>query len=125
MWNLAGPGIKLVSPALAGRLLTTGPAGRSGINKRFYKTVPFASLILLLLNVRAHAHTHTHTLTYTCTHTHTHLHTHAHAHTHTHTHTHIRHKRIEKFILTADTGIDLREGTLFCSGNYLDKSLRI
>ena len=71
MWNLAGPGIKLVSPALAGRLLTTGPAGRSGINKRFYKTVPFASLILLLLNVRAHAHTHTHTLTYTCTHTHT------------------------------------------------------
>ena len=54
-----------------------------------------------------HTHPHTHTLTYTCT------------------HSHIRHKRIEKFILTADTGIDLREGTLFCSGNYLDKSLRI
>ena len=58
-------------------------------------------------------------------HTHTHTHTHTHLHTHMHTHTHIRHKRIEKFILTADTGIDLREGTLFCSGNYLDKFLRI
>ena len=88
MWNLAGPGIKLVSPALAGRLLTTGPAGRSGINKRFYKTVPFASLILLLLNVRAHAHTHTHTYIHMHTHTHTLTYTCTRTHTHTHTHTH-------------------------------------
>ena len=27
MWNLPGPGIKLVSPALAGGFLTTGPPG--------------------------------------------------------------------------------------------------
>lgn len=53
------------------------------------------------------AHGHTHTLTYTCTHSHT------------------SRKRIEKFILTAGTGIDVREGALLCSGNYLDKSLRI
>ena len=29
MWDLPGPGIKPVSPALAGRLLTTGPPGNS------------------------------------------------------------------------------------------------
>ena len=31
MWNLPGPGIKPMSPALAGRLSTTGPPGRSNI----------------------------------------------------------------------------------------------
>ena len=29
MWNLAGPGIEPVFPALAGRFLTTGPPGKS------------------------------------------------------------------------------------------------
>ena len=29
MWNLPGPGIEPVSPALAGRFLTTGPPGKS------------------------------------------------------------------------------------------------
>ena len=29
MWDLPGPGIKLVSPALAGGFLTTGPPGES------------------------------------------------------------------------------------------------
>ena len=29
MWDLPGPGIKPVSPALAGRFLTTGPPGKS------------------------------------------------------------------------------------------------
>ena len=29
MWDLPGPGIELVSPALAGRLLTAGPPGKS------------------------------------------------------------------------------------------------
>ena len=29
MWNLPGPGIEPVSPALAGRFLTTGPPGES------------------------------------------------------------------------------------------------
>jgi len=28
MWDLPGPGIKLISPALAGRFLTTGPPGK-------------------------------------------------------------------------------------------------
>ena len=34
VWNLPGPGIRPVSPALAGRFLTTGPPGRS--NNVFY-----------------------------------------------------------------------------------------
>ena len=29
MWDLPGPGIEPMSPALAGRFLTTGPAGKS------------------------------------------------------------------------------------------------
>ena len=29
MWNLPGPGFKLMFPALEGRFLTTGPAGKS------------------------------------------------------------------------------------------------
>ena len=29
MWNLPGPGLKPVSPELAGRFLTTGPPGKS------------------------------------------------------------------------------------------------
>ena len=29
MWDLPGPGIKPMSPALAGRFLTTGPPGKS------------------------------------------------------------------------------------------------
>lgn len=51
----------------------------------------------------------------------------AHSGTHLHTsaHTHTVHKRITKIILTAGSGIDLREGSVFCSGNYLDKPLRI
>ena len=31
VWNLPGPGIESVSPALAGKFLTTGPPGRSQI----------------------------------------------------------------------------------------------
>ena len=31
MWNLPRPGIELLSPALAGRLITTEPAGKSGL----------------------------------------------------------------------------------------------
>ena len=29
MWNLPGPGIEPMSPALAGEFLTTGPPGKS------------------------------------------------------------------------------------------------
>ena len=31
MWNLSGPGIEPVSPALAGRFLTSGPPAKSSI----------------------------------------------------------------------------------------------
>ena len=31
MWDLPGPGLEPVSPALAGRFLTTAPPGKSGI----------------------------------------------------------------------------------------------
>ena len=31
MWNLPGPGIEPMSPTLAGRFLTTGPAGKSAM----------------------------------------------------------------------------------------------
>ena len=31
MWDLSGPGIEPLSPALAGGFLTTGPPGKSGI----------------------------------------------------------------------------------------------
>ena len=34
MWDLPGPGIEPVSPALAGRFLTTAPPGRS-LQRRF------------------------------------------------------------------------------------------
>ena len=33
MWDLPGPGIKPMSPALAGGFLTTGPPGKSQISK--------------------------------------------------------------------------------------------
>ena len=36
MWDLAGPGIELVSPALAGGFLTTVPPGKSP-RKKFLK----------------------------------------------------------------------------------------
>ena len=41
MWALSGPGIEPVSPALAGRFLTTGPPGKSH--------TPFRVIIKLLL----------------------------------------------------------------------------
>ena len=36
MWNLPGLGIKLVSPALAGRFLSTVPSGKSSIFKFYF-----------------------------------------------------------------------------------------
>ena len=32
MWDLRGPGLEPVSPALAGRFLTTAPPGKSKVN---------------------------------------------------------------------------------------------
>ena len=32
MWDLPGPGLEPVSPALAGRFLTTAPPGKSGVH---------------------------------------------------------------------------------------------
>ena len=55
MWDLPGPGVEPVSPALAGGLPTTAPPGKS--------------LMFSILNMRAYTHTHTHT------HTHSHIHT--------------------------------------------------
>ena len=37
MWDLPGPGIEPMSPALAGRFLTTGPAGKSWLS--FFKKI--------------------------------------------------------------------------------------
>ena len=36
MWNLPGPGIQLVSPALAGGFLTTAPPGKSTFIKKIF-----------------------------------------------------------------------------------------
>ena len=47
MWDLPGPGVEPVSPALAGGLPTTAPPGKS--------------LMFSILNMRAYTHTHTHT----------------------------------------------------------------
>ena len=40
MWDLPGPGLKSVSPALAGRFLTTAPPGKS-LNMYFYLFIYF------------------------------------------------------------------------------------
>ena len=34
MWNLPQPGMESMSPALAGRFVTTGPLGKSGYSRR-------------------------------------------------------------------------------------------
>ena len=34
MWDLPGPGLEPVSPALAGGFLTTGPRGKSGLGEK-------------------------------------------------------------------------------------------
>ena len=41
MWNLTGPGIKLMSPVLAGRFLTTGPPGK---HRMFLYSISFLTL---------------------------------------------------------------------------------
>ena len=43
MWDLPGPGLKSVSPALAGRFLTTEPPGKSQ-HKLFLKDTLFVSV---------------------------------------------------------------------------------
>ena len=43
LWNLPGPGIELVSPALAGGFLTTVPPGKSSI----YSKLDFAAYLFL------------------------------------------------------------------------------
>ena len=50
MWNLRRPGVKPVSPALAGRFLTTAPPGRSRLSslKLLYDTL-WASLVAQLV----------------------------------------------------------------------------
>ena len=41
MWDLPGPGLEPVSPALAGRFLTTAPRVKSGLG--FLKKIPWLS----------------------------------------------------------------------------------
>ena len=41
MWDLPGPGLEPVSPALAGGLLTTAPPGKSGINMLLSQSLLF------------------------------------------------------------------------------------
>ena len=51
MWNLSGPGIEPMSPALQGRLLTTGPPGKP-LSYRFLNaeyTVMFCNIMYPLL----------------------------------------------------------------------------
>ena len=40
MWDLPGPGLEPVSPALAGRFLTTAPPGKSGKISFFKEQYP-------------------------------------------------------------------------------------
>ena len=46
MWNLPGPGIKPVFPALAGRFLTTGPPEKSSLS--LYNELSYHSSVLFL-----------------------------------------------------------------------------
>ena len=76
MWDLPGPGLEPVSPALAGGFLTTAPPGKSLLFSVFvFAQLPgyFFNLILsttllvfyfilLILSPNTHTHTHTHTL---------------------------------------------------------------
>ena len=45
MWDVPGPGIEPVSPALAGGFLTTGPPGKS------------PNLLIFILNTKINVHT--------------------------------------------------------------------
>ena len=45
MWDLPGPGIESVSPALAGGLLTTVPPGKPSINSFNYPLLPLPSFM--------------------------------------------------------------------------------
>ena len=64
MWDLSGPGIEPVSPALAGRFFTTELPGKP-------------------------PHTYIDTHTYMYTHTHIYIYTHTYMYIYTHTHKHI------------------------------------
>ena len=44
MWDLPGPGLKPVSPALAGGFLTTAPPGKPSSNLDYFEIVSFISL---------------------------------------------------------------------------------
>ena len=46
MWNLPGPGIKPVFPALAAGFLTAGPPGKSWQEFFFNKNSPYAKINL-------------------------------------------------------------------------------
>ena len=48
IWDLTGPGIKPMSPALEGRFLTTGPPEKSHSDS-FTSSLPTAFLLLLFL----------------------------------------------------------------------------
>ena len=55
MWDLPGPGIEPVSPALAGGFLTTAPPGKSqldSLKKFFFKLIYFIYLFLAALGLR-------------------------------------------------------------------------
>ena len=52
MWNLPGPGIKPMSPALAGRFLTTGPRGKFCISKYLMRdALQYLSLFPIFLSL--------------------------------------------------------------------------
>ena len=61
MWDLPGPGVEPVSPALAGRFFTTGPPGKSShwlfffhlylFIFKFYFIFKLYNIVLLLPNI--------------------------------------------------------------------------
>ena len=54
MWDLPGPGLEHVSPALAGGFLTTAPRGQSKFDFFFYKFYFICLLFLAALGLRCY-----------------------------------------------------------------------
>ena len=48
MWDLPGPGLEPVSPALAGGFLTTAPPGKSQVTFHYWKSRPITNFNLIL-----------------------------------------------------------------------------
>ena len=49
-WDVPGPGIESVSPALTGRFLTAGPLARSSLPSSFISSHEFSTPFLFLKN---------------------------------------------------------------------------